>query len=270
MIATYHNHSTWSDGKASIAELIARARELSVDELGISDHYVLHPRGVEMSWAMRADELDLYISEIESHRGLSGPVVRLGLEVDWFPGHGEAIREALRGRPFDYLIGSVHDVDGFVIDGSARAWEKLSAEERDEVHRRYWINMKSLVESGIFDIAAHLDLPKKFGYLPRKWPDREVNEALDALAEAGTIVELNTAGWHKPCADGYPSIDILKACRARGIAVTISADAHEPDHLLRDFPRAAQRLQNAGYEHIARFAKRRLTFEPIEAAIARF
>ena len=31
-----------------------------------------------------------------------------------------------------------------------------------------------------------------------------------AIAAAGLIVELNTAGWHKPCKDGYPSLDILK------------------------------------------------------------
>jgi len=270
MIATYHNHSTWSDGKACIADLIDRARDLGVDELGISDHFVVHPQGKQMPWAMRSDQLEAYIAEIQSHRGMSGPVVRLGLEVDWFPGHEEPIRAALRGRPFDYLIGSVHHVGEHAIDGSPHAWESMSQQERDEIHRRYWINMKSLAESGIFDIAAHLDLPKKFGFHASRPPEQEIDAALDALAEAGTIVELNTAGWHKPCRDGYPSIDILKACRARGIAVTISADAHEPDHLLRDFPRAVQRLQNAGYEHVARFANRRLSFEPIEAAIARF
>ena len=52
MIATYHNHSTWSDGKASVAELIAAARSMGVAALGISDHWVLHPQGKQFKWAM--------------------------------------------------------------------------------------------------------------------------------------------------------------------------------------------------------------------------
>ena len=41
MIATYHNHSNHSDGKTTITEMVSFARELGIDELGISDHFCL-------------------------------------------------------------------------------------------------------------------------------------------------------------------------------------------------------------------------------------
>jgi histidinol-phosphatase (PHP family) len=270
MIATYHNHSNFSDGTASIAELVGGARRLAVEELGISDHFVLHPTGRTPVWAMAPGRLAEYVPEVRAQQGATGPVVRLGLEVDWFPRQAEAIGAALGGHEFDYLIGAVHEIDGFRIDAAPDEWEALSPPQRDDRYRLYWDRIRTLAESGLFDIVAHLDLPKKFGYRPTADLDAEIGAALDAIARSGMVVELNTAGWHRPCRDGYPSLELVKACRGRNIPMTLSADAHEPDHLLRDFPRGAARLMKAGCEEVARFAGRRITFEHVEAAVARF
>ena len=94
-----------------------------------------------------------------------------------------------------------------------------------------------------------------------------IAEALDAIAAAGMVVELNTAGWLRPCADAYPSLEILQACRTRGIDVTLSSDAHHPDFLTKDFERGAERLREAGFERIARFRNRERWFEPLPAAV---
>ena len=270
MIATYHNHTTYSDGKTSIEDMVQGAIKQGVHELGISDHLNLHPSGRIPHWSMPHDRLADYVDEIQSYRGVTAPVLRLGLEVDWFPNHADTIRDALAGIHFDYLIGSVHEVDGFVIDASPEPWNKLADPEITDINRRYWQLIRSMADSCLFDIAAHLDLPKKFGHRPTADLDDVIEPALDAIAAADMVVELNTAGWHKPVRDGYPSLDILKKCFARKIPVTISADAHEPDHLLRDFPRAAGRLVKAGYQDITRFAARQRTTEHYELAIARF
>jgi histidinol-phosphatase (PHP family) len=273
MLATYHNHSEWSDGKGTLDDLLEAAIHLGIHELGISDHYVLHPSGRSTPWAMHVDELGEYVAAVQALRkkseSISGPVVRLGLEVDWFTGHETTIREVLSPYPFDYLIGSVHEVDGFVIDASAAAWNALDDDEREQVHRRYWMHMKKMAESGMFDIAAHLDLTKKFGFFPKSDMTRELDDALDAIAAAELVVEINTNGWHKPCQDAYPTLEILRKCRERDIPVTISADAHNPEYLVRDFAAAAERLKRAGYEKVARFADRAVTFEPVDAAVTK-
>lgn len=300
MIATYHNHTTWSDGKASIAELIAAAERMEIEELGISDHWVLHPHGTQFKWAMQTDRLPDYVAEINalkkiakppaaadlrqvaSVRNASGLQLRLGLEVDWHPpefapGQAGRLRDVLEQYPFDYIIGSVHEIQQpwspgqpFMIDGSPSAWQPLSPEQINQIHRQYWKNMRSLAESGVFDIVAHMDLPKKFAFHATTDLSNEIHAALDAIAAAVTptggrlVVEVNTAGWHKPCAEAYPTLDILRDCRRREIPTTINADAHHPEHLLRDFERAAARLAEAGYTQIARFAEREVRFEPLE------
>ncbi len=273
MIATYHNHTTYSDGKHTPSALADAGVRLGVDELGISDHFVLHRDGRSVEWSMPIEALQMYIDELSRLRAkfhsAGGPSVRLGLEVDWFPEHGELLRDTLHPLPLDYIIGSVHYIDAFSIDGSPAAWQKLSECQRNDMHRAYWQQMIGLAECGVFDIVAHIDLTKKFGFSPTVDLSAEIDAALDAIAaQQNLVVEINTAGWHKPCGDAYPSEDIVCKCFDRGISMTISADAHQGDHLLRDFDRAAQRLTAAGYTEIARFAERTMRMESMDVALA--
>jgi histidinol-phosphatase (PHP family) len=283
MIATYHNHSNWSDGKASIEQIIAAAVGMGVDEVGISDHWVLHPRGTQFKWAMPTDRLPDYVSAIKHAQSQSNSqacAVRLGIEVDWHIGNAQRLRDVLAQYPFDYIIGSVHEIvldDGseFMIDGSPAAWQPLGQDRINHVHQQYWKTMKTLAQSEVFDIVAHIDLPKKFPFFPTLDLSREIGEALDAIAAATNsagqrlAVELNTAGWHKPCGDAYPSLDILRECNRRGIPSMMNADAHQPEHLLRDFDRAANRFAEAGYTHLTRFAQRAWRLEPLTECVPR-
>jgi histidinol-phosphatase (PHP family) len=235
---------------------------------------------------MPTDRLTDYVAEIMSMKKRAKPQtalqIRLGLEVDWHapeiaPGQAARLRDLLEMYPFDYIIGSVHEVQTdhgpSMIDGSPSAWEKLTADQINDMHRRYWRTMKTLAESGVYDIVAHMDLPKKFAFHATADLSKEIHAALDALAAARTptggplVVEVNTAGWHKPCADAYPTLDILRECRRRDIPATINADAHHAEHLLRDFDKAALRLKEAGYAQIARFADRTVRFEPLANAL---
>lgn len=271
MIGSYHNHSTWSDGKAPLDQIVAHARSLGLDELGLSDHYTLHPSGRPIPWAMPPDRVSEYVQQLvalrEQSRGEGGLVVRVGLEVDWFTTQAEVIRTALAALPLDHVIGSVHFVRDLTIDGSRTMWQRLTEAQRDEIYRDYWRLIREMADSRLFDIAAHLDLPKKFGFPPKGDVSHLIAEALDAIAEASMVVELNTSGWHSPCGDAYPTLEILEQCRQRDIAVMLSADAHQPEHLLRNFAAGAQRLMDAGYEQVARFAGREIRFEPIATAV---
>jgi len=133
------------------------------------------------------------------------------------------------------------------------------------MHRRYWIAIADLARSGLFDIVGHLDLTKKFNQWPTVDLGAEIDAALEAIAGAGMAVELNTAGWNLPCADAYPSTDLLRACRVRSIPALVNSDAHDPAHLLRDFERGVARLREVGYEETVVFEGRRRRTVPLPA-----
>jgi histidinol phosphatase-like PHP family hydrolase len=49
---SYHNHTTWSDGSATVPEMIEGARTAGLRELGFSDHFALAPATHRVSWAL--------------------------------------------------------------------------------------------------------------------------------------------------------------------------------------------------------------------------
>jgi len=266
MLTSYHAHSRWSDGDGEIEEFLAAARDLGLDEVGLSEHYVLSPDGRPVNWSMPLDALNAYLQAYAAaqERAEGDLLGRRGLEVDFFPETKAAVEEALAGKPLDYVIGSVHFLDGFPIDENRRNWQVLTQDERNTVIKGYWTRISQMAESGLFDVVGHLDLTKKFGFLPTVDIHAEVSAALDAIARADMAVEINTAGWYAVCHEVYPEPGIIRACFERKIPVVVTADAHTPAHLTRGFDRAYALLQEIGYRHVACFSERRRISRPME------
>ncbi len=214
---------------------------------------------------MPKDGLPDYFRALHAAREEAGDrlIVRYGLEADFFPETAAQLAEILKAYPFDYVIGSVHFVDDFPIDDSAGWWDALSEDERNDMVRAYWSRITAMAESGVFDIAAHLDLYKKFGHRPTADVSAEIATALDAIAKSGMAVELNTAGLHKAVREIYPSPAILRECRTRGIPALVTADAHDITHLTRSRDLGVEALREAGYTEQAVFAARKMTLVPL-------
>ena len=257
MQTSYHTHTRWSDGRDDLPAMMAGAVAAGVDELGISDHYVARPDGTPVAWSMPLDFLPRYVAAIQAAAAGAPLTLRLGLEVDFFPENAAAVAARLADFPFDYLIGSVHFVDGQTVDEDAGTWDALAPAERNALWRGYWERVRQMAASGYFDIAGHLDLPKKFGYRPTCDLTAAETAALDAIAAADMALEINTAGWEKPVAEAYPSLHVLRAAHQRAIPLVITADAHRADALTTHYARARALAREAGYTTQVRYAARR-------------
>jgi histidinol-phosphatase (PHP family) len=104
---------------------------------------------------------------------------------------------------------------------------------------------------------------KKFSHVPAGDLDRFYEPVIDAIAASGSVIELNTAGWHKPCAEAYPTPRFLELACSAGIGLVISSDSHAPNEVARDFTRAIQIATAAGYRETALFEKRLRRSEPL-------
>jgi histidinol-phosphatase (PHP family) len=200
-------------------------------------------------------DLDAYVDAIMQAREHGLPV-KLGLEVDYAPGREEETRALLAPYPWDYLLGSVHWIDGFGIDGEPRLLDEVGV---DAAWSRYFETLAEAARSGLFDSLSHPDLVKIFGLRAAAFDYAGV---ADAIAAAGVAVEVSTAGLRKPVGEVYPHPDFLAACRARGVPVTTGSDAHRPDLVGRDFDRARELLRSVGYETVTIFERRRARQEP--------
>lgn len=244
-----HNHSNWSDGKNTLEEMCQAAKAAGLHVFGMSDHWVAAPRpGMNSEvWSMKLERLRQYVEELKAIRDkLEDDSFQLliGVEADFFHENYGEVFDRLRNAGLDYIIGSVHYSDDFPIDHCADDWKGLSQGKIDEIWNVYWDKIIVSAEKADFDIVGHLDLPKKFAYAPSFDYTSLALKALDAIAKSGKAIELNTAGWDKPCKEQYPSSTILAAVIQRNIPVVISADAHDTADLTRHFNTAAEMLKN--------------------------
>ena len=265
MIVDYHMHlrnerEEIAHDAPSVGPFVDAARRAGVDEIGFTEHayYFTQLRtlwSVPYQMERCAYDLDAYVEAIVCARERGLPV-KLGLEVDYVPGREDETRALLAPYPWDYLLGSVHFVDGLGIDGEPRLSDEVGVEE---MWRRYFEVLARAARSRLFDSLSHPDLAKVFG-------DRiafDYTAISDAVAEAGVAVEVSTAGLRKPVGELYPHPELLAACRERGVPVTTGSDAHVPELVGRDFDRAQELLRVAGYDTVTVYDRRQARQEPL-------
>jgi histidinol-phosphatase (PHP family) len=259
----YHIHTArCGHAVGRMEEYVAQARKVGLTEIGFSDHlytYWLPEHDRDPELAMAEHELDDYVEDVlRLRRANADLTIRLAIEADFIPGHEAELKRILSRYPWDYVLGSVHFVDGWGLDDS-RYIDRYDEWDIDELYESYFGLVAAAAETGYFDSMSHPDLVKKFGYRPA--PDYDLGTVFERVAEAfkrtGVCVEVNTAGLSRPCAEIYPSLDLLRACQRRGVPATIGSDAHEPGRVGDQLAVAVSHLRAAGYDGVIRFAGRR-------------
>src|ERR1044072_9103575 len=128
--ADYHMHTPLCrHAVGEPTELAAQAVRVGLKEIGFSDHSPMEREDFD-DWRMKPQELDEYVAKVErARRENPGLIIRLGLEVDYLPGHEGWIRELAARHPWDYFIGSVH----YISDSRAleRPYKLAGGENRD-------------------------------------------------------------------------------------------------------------------------------------------
>jgi histidinol-phosphatase (PHP family) len=246
----YHTHTARCGHACGVAsEYVAMAKAQHLLGIGIADHLPLLPEpDAELSMSMA--DLPAYIDEVQGlQRNFEGYVL-LGIEADYRPGTLDEVTALLDGYPFDYVIGSVHHLGAWGLD-DPRQMDGYEQRDINDVWVEYFELVGDAAESGLFTIMGHLDLVKKFGFRPTRLLDKELDRLVRRIAQSKVLVEINTGGLHKPVAEVYPTLDILRRLYAAGVGITFGSDAHKPDEVGRDFAHAVALAQEAGYEQFA-------------------
>jgi histidinol-phosphatase (PHP family) len=132
-----------------------------------------------------------------------------------------------------------------------------------EIYAQYYGLVAALARTNLYDIVGHPDVIKKFGHRPSRDYEPLERAALEAVAQAGMALDVNTSGLRRPAKEIYPSLRILRTARAMGIGITFGSDAHEPARVGDAFAEARAHAKAAGYTHFRRYAGRRFTEVPI-------
>jgi histidinol-phosphatase (PHP family) len=258
----YHVHTVrCGHAGGDSRDFVRRAIELGLCEMAFTDHiplYFLPPARRDPRLAMREDQFDGYLAEVDELRGefRTAIPIRLGLEADYAEGHEETLARWLARADWDLVLGSVHWVAGDWIDapGSAARFER---EGTENLYAEYYRLLAKAARTRFFDVLTHFDLPKKQGHRPSAPLEEAEDAAIRAAKEAGCAVEISSAGLRKPVGEAYPEPRLLARLVDAGVPVTFSSDAHAPAEVGWGYEKTLKLARSCGVHRFVTFEKRR-------------
>ena len=256
MIVDLHNHTTLCNHASGEAyEYIEKAIKSGTKYFGFSDHA---PMDFDPKYRMSFEDMQKYERDIlilkEKYKDKIE--ILLAYEVDYLKGHMD---ERVLNADVDYLIGSVHFIEGWGFD-NPEFIGKYKEQNIDEIWQKYFDTIQEMAESRLFDVVGHLDLIKVFKFMPTKDINSIAYKAMLAIKEADMVMEINVAGFRKPVKEPYPSPSLLKLAFELDIPITFGSDAHEPEQVSLFSDEIIQIAKNVGYTECAVFNKRKRKF----------
>jgi DNA polymerase (family 10) len=197
---TFHNHTTASDGRDSLAAMAEAAQELGLQYLGVADHS-------KSSFQARGLDEERLLSQVAEIRKLNetfdGFRLFAGSEVDILKDGSLDFDEALLSQ-LDYCVASVHNV--FNLTESDMTSRICRAMENEHVTMLGHPTGRLLLKRNAYAI--------------------DHAKIIDCAAETRTIIELN-------CSPMRLDMDWRwwKRARDKGVLCSINPDAHSTSQL---------------------------------------
>jgi len=225
-----HTHTTFSDG-SDLDAMIAAAERADLDGLGLTDHCIV----TDDSFGRRAqyDLVETYEARrevIDAAREGTDLTLYDAAEMSYVEADEDRIADFLDEADFAYTIGSVHFAGPYNYTSDAQYADASDAERRAAVER-YYDAVVALIDSGLFDVLGHLDLPERVGYLRRYTTRDDYERVAAALADSRTVPEINAGRVDRSLGRPHPDPAMLDVFADRGIRFVLGSDSHRPHEI---------------------------------------
>ncbi len=252
MIVDLHNHTKLCNhAEGESFQYIEKAIKENTKYFGFSDHA---PMNFDKRFRMNFTQMSEYENLVLKlkKRYEKNITILLGYEVDFLPGF---IDKKVLNAKVDYLIGSVHFIDKWGFD-NPEFIGKYKNNDIDKIWQDYFDAIEKMAKSGKFDVVGHFDLIKIFNFMPEKNIKDIAKSAVKAVKKANMTIELNSAGYRKPCKESYPSKDLMELIAQNEIPITFGSDAHSPEQVGYKSKELEELAKNYGYKKCAYFLNR--------------
>ncbi len=238
-----HSHVS----RSSAWRMVQAAQQKGLRVLGLSEHVFqmeetrsalqhLKPEGPLLTF-------NTYIEDVRTAASQSNIDVRLGLEVDFIPGRNELIHAFIQEYNWDFLIGSVHEINGMQFEAN----HKWNREEGEALWLRYFELLRGVVMSGHFSLVSHpVRMRVNNPYLPSTF-DEELEQLAAEATRNDVALEIN----------GYDMLHyhslvrrLAKACILHRTPISVGSDAHNPKGIAQAHQQTENMLREVGITKI--------------------
>ncbi|HWQ58155.1 MAG TPA: histidinol-phosphatase [Clostridia bacterium] len=254
--ANLHTHTTYCDGKNTPLEMVEAAVEKGFHTLGFSGHAYTP---FDLSCCMSEEGTIAYRAEIARlrERYVGRIEIFLGIENEG------ALPQPVDG--YEFVIGSLHCLfcDGryWTLDDTPqklrRCLDECFGGDFLALAKAYYGALSAYALREKPDIVGHFDLVAKFNesgaFFNPDDPAYRVAalEAVEAIAEAGCIVEINTGAMARGhTAQPYPAPFLIGRLIEMRAPLIVSSDAHDAKSVDAFFPEAEALLSSLGCREV--------------------
>lgn len=258
----YHMHSTVSfDGHDSGLAMALAAKAAGLKEICFTDHIDHDCDSLGRSMVF---DPAVYSAEYDALE-VPGLKIRRGVEYGLKPYNKNTMKEDLKLRRFDFVLGSVHfvnEVDIYYKD----YWQDKTVEQAVRLFLEE--TLKCVEHHDDYDVLGHLSYISKVKAHPDPKPlylkdHREiVDEIMKILVKKGKGMEINTSGVDR-CGDFLPTEEFFRRFKELGgEIVTVGSDAHTADRVGQYSVRACEMMKDI-FGYICTFENREPIFHKL-------
>ncbi len=258
-----HSGEFCAHAKSALDEVVDAAIQRGFTHYGLSEHCPryraedLYPGEENLGVDGLAAAFDAYATRAFALRDARAGQIELlvGFETETLPPDGwlERMTGLRAAYPFDYIVGSVHDICGRWIDYSPADTTGLAADlgGPEALQLAYFSAVTTMVATLQPDVIAHLDLirkyePADFGFSARV--ERVIETTLEAIHASGGVIEVNCAAFRNGYGPVYPLPQVLERAQAMGIRVTLGDDSHGVETVGVGLEQSLAAISAAGYK----------------------
>ncbi len=266
MISLHGGHSSDFCQHAGdpLSMIIAAYQEKGFGTVGITEH--MPPLNDEMRYP---DEIEAGLSALsmrdrfgryfETARRLQrelAPKMRMlvGFETEWYPGAEAFIGELIGEYRPDYIVGSLHHVNGVGFDFNSDCYTEATAAAGglDELYAVYFDQQLDLLQSITPPVVGHFDLIRLYDpdYPARIEKDsiwNRIERNLEYISKRGLVMDLNMRAFMKGADEPYPCRRIIKRARELGIDMVPGDDSHDVNSAGYRIDEAVRLLKSMGF-----------------------
>ena len=264
-----HVHSNYSyDAEMDAETACLAAIEHGLGGAAFVDHLDYDFPGNEADNIVDFDEYLRCLDGLRMKYGHRLDIIK-GIEVGIQPHVIEKSAALVRAHNFDYVLGSVHIVDG--LDPYKDLF--YEGKTKQQAYSRYLENIMHMLDNFTdFDMAGHLDYIIRYApYDDRSLVYADHSDLLDSIFKklifSGKGFEVNTSSYREKGRKlPIPRFDaaILKRYKELGgELVCLGSDSHTPNYLGYKFGYFREMLLDAGFKYTVRFEGRKPRFDKL-------